>query len=229
MCVPLSWPVSRWAAMGLPFPGVRVAPGPMQRPHVPLMICDGGERVTRRQEGVCLTCYRLHSWIRANFSHAYIRVSAPWGRRACAPRTPAFTSCVMWRSATRLASAMASCRSRPYCWPISVTMASSAIILASCRSSWNPKVIQPAGVRAQGVDRTPGPSSSNRRSTEGTQPDLKAVLVASGHGLRVQRPQVNPFRFRVDLQTSIHKELLGISRGLVERRGSIFQLASRVR
>jgi alkanesulfonate monooxygenase SsuD/methylene tetrahydromethanopterin reductase-like flavin-dependent oxidoreductase (luciferase family) len=29
--------------------GVRVAPGPMQRPHVPLMIAGGGERVTLRQ------------------------------------------------------------------------------------------------------------------------------------------------------------------------------------
>jgi alkanesulfonate monooxygenase SsuD/methylene tetrahydromethanopterin reductase-like flavin-dependent oxidoreductase (luciferase family) len=55
--------------------GVRVAPGPVQRPHVPLMICGGGEKVTLRQVAQYgdVANFGSHAWTGSAFTLEDVR------------------------------------------------------------------------------------------------------------------------------------------------------------
>jgi alkanesulfonate monooxygenase SsuD/methylene tetrahydromethanopterin reductase-like flavin-dependent oxidoreductase (luciferase family) len=55
--------------------GVRVAPGPLQRPHVPLMICGGGEKVTLRQVAQYgdVANFGSHAWTGSAFTLEDVR------------------------------------------------------------------------------------------------------------------------------------------------------------
>jgi alkanesulfonate monooxygenase SsuD/methylene tetrahydromethanopterin reductase-like flavin-dependent oxidoreductase (luciferase family) len=65
--------------------GVRVAPGPMQRPHVPLMICGGGERVTLRQVAQYgdVSNFAAHAWAGGAFTLDDVRRKYEALRRHC--------------------------------------------------------------------------------------------------------------------------------------------------
>jgi alkanesulfonate monooxygenase SsuD/methylene tetrahydromethanopterin reductase-like flavin-dependent oxidoreductase (luciferase family) len=65
--------------------GVRVAPGPMQRPHVPLMICGGGERVTLRQVAQYgdVSNFAAHAWAGGAFTLDDVRRKYDALRRHC--------------------------------------------------------------------------------------------------------------------------------------------------
>jgi alkanesulfonate monooxygenase SsuD/methylene tetrahydromethanopterin reductase-like flavin-dependent oxidoreductase (luciferase family) len=65
--------------------GVRVAPGPLQRPHVPLMICGGGERVTLRQVAQYgdVSNFAAHAWAGSAFTLDDVRRKYETLRRHC--------------------------------------------------------------------------------------------------------------------------------------------------
>lgn len=65
--------------------GVRVAPGPMQQPHVPLLIAGGGERVTLRQVAQYgdISNMGAHAWGGGAFSPDDVRRKHEVLRRHC--------------------------------------------------------------------------------------------------------------------------------------------------
>lgn len=65
--------------------GVRVAPGPMQHPHVPLMICGGGEKVTLRQVAQYgdVANFGAHAWTGSAFTLDDVRRKYDVLRRHC--------------------------------------------------------------------------------------------------------------------------------------------------
>jgi alkanesulfonate monooxygenase SsuD/methylene tetrahydromethanopterin reductase-like flavin-dependent oxidoreductase (luciferase family) len=65
--------------------GVRVAPGPMQQPHVPLMIAGGGERVTLRQVAQYgdVANFGAHAWAGSAFTMDDVRRKYEALRRHC--------------------------------------------------------------------------------------------------------------------------------------------------
>jgi len=95
----------------------------------------------------------------------------------CTPRTP-FTICVIRRSATTLANASPWVRASPCSLPIRSSIASSAIITASSRSSSNPNVIQAIGVV----------SARSLRS------EKVSAAEANGHSIAVDETSPSPCR-----------------------------------
>jgi len=65
--------------------GVRVAPGPVQRPYVPLMICGGGEKVTLRQVAQYgdVANFGSHAWFGNALTEEDIRRKYEALRRHC--------------------------------------------------------------------------------------------------------------------------------------------------